>query len=61
MIKQLAFGAAAGAAVQMFSPVKGLVPSGAVGFLVGKLPGAAGGAAAAYFMSGSTTLGVGDW
>lgn len=59
MVKQLAFGAGAGALVQMFSPVKGLVPSGAAGFLVGKIPGAAGGAAAAYFMSGSTNLA--DW
>ena len=55
MIKQLLYGAAAGAAVQIVSPVKGLLPSGAAGFLVGKLPGAASGAAASYLMTGGST------
>lgn len=56
MLKQVAFGAAAGAAVQMISPVKGIVPAAAAGYIVGKLPGAVGGAGASYFISGSTTM-----
>lgn len=61
MLKQVAFGAAAGAAVQMLSPVKGIVPSAAAGYLVGKVPGAAAGAAASYFMSNGSTEMMTGW